>query len=349
MLYPKRGVSDLTRFTPGEVQAKYGLTPRQYPDYAALRGDPSDNLPGHPGRRGEDGGEVGARVRLARRDRRQGRHRPRQGRRRAAREPRQRRAQPAADRTRPRRRPLDLGVDDLARAQWDRDEVHALFDDLQFKVLRERLFATVAAAEPEADQGFDVAATRLGPDEVAHWLDAHARDGNRVGVAFRGDWRRGTGTLAGIALATARRRGRLPGARAADAHRRGGDRRLAGRSGRARRRRTTSRGHCSRCASTAGRLPASPATPNWPATCSSPTSARSTWPTWRCATCTANCAATSRTPASSPSTAVWTSPTTRSPTPRRSARLPCATWPTPSTPTWTRAARPDCSPTSNCR
>lgn len=28
---------------------KYGLTPSQYPDFAALRGDPSDNLPGIPG------------------------------------------------------------------------------------------------------------------------------------------------------------------------------------------------------------------------------------------------------------------------------------------------------------
>ncbi len=49
VLYPKRGVSELTRFTPEEVEAKYGLTPLQYPDYAALRGDPSDNLPGIPG------------------------------------------------------------------------------------------------------------------------------------------------------------------------------------------------------------------------------------------------------------------------------------------------------------
>ena len=49
VLYPKRGVSELTRFTPEEVEAKYGLTPQQYPDYAALRGDPSDNLPGIPG------------------------------------------------------------------------------------------------------------------------------------------------------------------------------------------------------------------------------------------------------------------------------------------------------------
>jgi len=31
------------------VQNKYGLTPTQYPDFAALRGDPSDNLPGIPG------------------------------------------------------------------------------------------------------------------------------------------------------------------------------------------------------------------------------------------------------------------------------------------------------------
>ena len=49
VLYPQRGVSELTRFTPEEVEAKYGLTPLQYPDYAALRGDPSDNLPGIPG------------------------------------------------------------------------------------------------------------------------------------------------------------------------------------------------------------------------------------------------------------------------------------------------------------
>lgn len=39
----------LTRYTPDAVQEKYGLTPAQYPDFAALRGDPSDNLPGIPG------------------------------------------------------------------------------------------------------------------------------------------------------------------------------------------------------------------------------------------------------------------------------------------------------------
>ena len=48
VLYPMKGVSVIHRFTPQAVQDKYGLTPAQYPDFAALRGDPSDNLPSIP-------------------------------------------------------------------------------------------------------------------------------------------------------------------------------------------------------------------------------------------------------------------------------------------------------------
>lgn len=49
VLYPKRGVSELTRMTPAAVLEKYSMSPAQYPDFAALRGDPSDNLPSVPG------------------------------------------------------------------------------------------------------------------------------------------------------------------------------------------------------------------------------------------------------------------------------------------------------------
>lgn len=49
VLYPKRGVSEMARMTPDAVQEKYGMSPDQYPDFAALRGDPSDNLPSVPG------------------------------------------------------------------------------------------------------------------------------------------------------------------------------------------------------------------------------------------------------------------------------------------------------------
>ena len=48
VLYARKGVSDIARMTPAEVLEKYELTPEQYPDFAALRGDPSDNLPSVP-------------------------------------------------------------------------------------------------------------------------------------------------------------------------------------------------------------------------------------------------------------------------------------------------------------
>ena len=49
VLYTLKGVSELHRFTPDAVEEKYGVTPTQYPDLAALRGDTSDNMPGVPG------------------------------------------------------------------------------------------------------------------------------------------------------------------------------------------------------------------------------------------------------------------------------------------------------------
>lgn len=49
VLYPKKGVSDLARMTPAAVIEKYGMSPASYPEFAALRGDPSDNLPSVPG------------------------------------------------------------------------------------------------------------------------------------------------------------------------------------------------------------------------------------------------------------------------------------------------------------
>ena len=49
ILQPVRGVSELTRIGPAEVRERYGVEPRQVVDFIALRGDPSDRLPGAPG------------------------------------------------------------------------------------------------------------------------------------------------------------------------------------------------------------------------------------------------------------------------------------------------------------
>jgi 5'-3' exonuclease len=49
VLYPVSGVSTLTEVNEAEVTRRYGIPGRAYADYAILRGDPSDNLPGVPG------------------------------------------------------------------------------------------------------------------------------------------------------------------------------------------------------------------------------------------------------------------------------------------------------------
>ena len=49
VLYNKRGVSDYALYNEAGILERTGVTPAQYADYAALRGDPSDNLAGIPG------------------------------------------------------------------------------------------------------------------------------------------------------------------------------------------------------------------------------------------------------------------------------------------------------------
>jgi DNA polymerase-1 len=202
VLYPKRGVSDLARIDPAEVNTRYGLTPAQYPDFAALRGDPSDNLPSIPGVGEKTAAkwvrEFGSLDALTDRvDEVKGK---------AGDALRANLANVLLNRQLTelvRAVPLELAPDDLAVRSWDRDAVHRLFDELEFRVLRERLFATLSTAEPEAEEGFEVQGGALAPGELADWLTEYARDGRRVGLAFRGrlgNW--AARDVDGIALTT---------------------------------------------------------------------------------------------------------------------------------------------------
>ncbi len=200
VLYPRRGVSDMTRFTPEEVQDKYGLTPAQYPDFAALRGDPSDNLPGIPGvgektaakwvrefgslgelvdRVDEIPGKTGDALRASLSSVLQNR----------------RLTQLVRD--------VELTIDpiDLVAQPYDREAVHEIFDNLQFKVLRERLLETFEQADETSTEGFDVSGVRLATGAVAGWLAIHAA--GTVGLSLRGRWAPGGGDVSTIAVADA--------------------------------------------------------------------------------------------------------------------------------------------------
>jgi DNA polymerase-1 len=200
VLYPRRGVSDLVRTTPEVVAEKYGVPPERYRELAALVGETSDNLPGVPGVGPKTAAKWltaydGLEGLVARVDEIKGK---------------------AGDSLREHLGdvlrnhqinkltcdvPLDVGPTDLNLGQWDRDEIHTLFDTLQFRVLRERLYQSLSAVEPEADQGFDVEVATPGPGELAGWLAEHAAGPDRLGLAVNGTWGRGTGELTGLAVA----------------------------------------------------------------------------------------------------------------------------------------------------
>ncbi|MFF4139798.1 DNA polymerase I [Streptomyces sp. NPDC001698] len=205
VLYPTKGVSELTRFTPEKVIEKYGLTPAQYPDFAALRGDPSDNLPGIPGVGEKTAAkwinQFGSFAQLVER----------------VEEVKGKAGQNLRDhlesvklnrRLTELERSVELpkAVTDLARTPYDRKAVAMVLDTLEIRnpSLRERLFAVDPGAEeaettPITTDGVQLDGTVLGTGELAGWLAEH---GTQVlGVATVDTWALGAGSVAEIALA----------------------------------------------------------------------------------------------------------------------------------------------------
>ncbi|WP_110181555.1 DNA polymerase I [Nocardioides solisilvae] len=200
VLYPMRGVSELSRMTPEAVETKYGVPPHRYPELAALVGEDSDNLPGIPG--------VGPKTAakwineydgldnvIAQADRVKGK---------AGENLRAH----LGDVIRNRRLnalvcdlALDLAPDDLLRRPWDRQEVHTLFDGLEFRVLRDRLFESLTSEEDVDGEGFDLTGVVLEAGALAPWLREHAA--GTVGLHVRGAWGAGTGRVDALALSTA--------------------------------------------------------------------------------------------------------------------------------------------------
>ncbi|CAB4998140.1 PolA DNA polymerase I - 3'-5' exonuclease and polymerase domains [Candidatus Nanopelagicaceae bacterium] len=185
VLYPKRGVSEMARMTPDAVQEKYGMSPEQYPDFAALRGDPSDNLPSIPGvgektaakwvveygsltqllaQAEKVGGKVGESLRAN------------------------------IDNVKRNREltqlihdaPMDFTIDALAWSGVAESDLTSLFEQLEFRTLKDRLkVISVAGAQTPAKKdakssepefslfGSDIDSSVLTFDEVSKKIGAH--------------------------------------------------------------------------------------------------------------------------------------------------------------------------------
>ena len=187
VLYPKRGVSDLARMTPQAVQEKYGMSPEQYPDFAALRGDPSDNLPSVPGV-GEKtaakwiveygslhelianidklGGKVGQSLRDSINDVIRNREL----------------TQLVAN------VPLELSIDALAWSGVDESKTNPLFEKLEFKTLKDRmkpilLQGTSQKSEPALELfATEIAEGVISPEEASVRIAQHSGD---IAIAYQ--------------------------------------------------------------------------------------------------------------------------------------------------------------------
>jgi DNA polymerase-1 len=200
VLYNRRGVSDYVLYDEAGIQERTGVHPTKYPEYAALRGDPSDNLPGVPGvgektaaKLMNDYGDIdGIFANLdkltpkLRANLEAGEAQVRSN----------AKATPLV-----RDVPIDCEVDDLRMGGWDADEVHDLFKFLEFRTLWDRLLeavgtATTGEAAPEA-VAFEVTVQPATADAIAALCEADAA----VAVEAAWEGEPGRSAIAGLAFA----------------------------------------------------------------------------------------------------------------------------------------------------
>ncbi len=197
VMMTRRGITDTAVYDEAAVQERYGVPPGRYIDVAALRGDPSDNLPGVPGVGDKTATKLvqtygTAEEVVAHADEQRGKLK-------------ENLLAHGSDVLRNKQLmrlrddvPLPVGVRDLRMGAWDRAEIHRLFDTLEFHPLRERLFATTVETGP-VDAGFEVDARRLAKGELAAWLTG-VPAGQPVALASRLRTSPGKAELTGAGL-----------------------------------------------------------------------------------------------------------------------------------------------------
>ncbi len=206
VLYNRRGVSDYVLYDEAGIFERTGVTPAQYPVYAALRGDPSDNLPGVPGVGEKTAAKlvstygeldaIFANLDAATPKLRESLRVAEEQVRRNA------RATPLI-----RDVPLEVGIDDLRLGAVDVAAVRDLFAFLEFRTLFDRLVAALDVAG-DGTATAPVGARRLaievvavaGPGEAAALLRGSG-PGGALAPAWDGE--PGRSALVGLALAPA--------------------------------------------------------------------------------------------------------------------------------------------------
>src|SRR4051812_10633059 len=203
VLYNRRGVSDYALYDEAGIEERCGVPPKLYTQYASLRGDASDNLPGVPGV-GEKtaaklisnyGGIEGIYEHLDEQT-------PKLKANLAEHEAQVR--SNAEVMVLLRDVPLEIAPDGLRLEPFDQEEVRKLFDFLEFRTLQERLAEAFGAVEGVALPAGEVleaeVATIATPGEAATFLKGLRKGSSPVAIEAAWDGPEGRSPLVGLAL-----------------------------------------------------------------------------------------------------------------------------------------------------
>jgi DNA polymerase-1 len=205
MLYNVRGISETLRYDEEKVTERFGLPPSKYLDYVALKGDPSDNIPGVPGVGEKTASKLvqqfGSIEELIERVEEVTPPKLRD---------KLRDATDQLTRNKDLARfvtdlELDVDIEDLVIHEWDPEAVRRLFNSLEFRSLLERLEDLGRVAKPSVEAA-DLDLREVGEKELAKSLEGSAPRGLAVrGAAGRVDAiavSPGAGQAASASLAT---------------------------------------------------------------------------------------------------------------------------------------------------
>jgi len=177
VLMNRRGVTDMIRYDPAMVVERYGVAPERWTDFAALKGEQADNLPGVPGVGDKTAakllGEYGSIEGIIEHA--------------AELSPKIRKGiEECADQVKLNRKlgrllddvPLETDESLFVRRQWDPETVRKLFTSLEFRTLYQRLMALVPDAEPPEE-------AVIRPSSISRWTSgADIPEADAVAVAW---------------------------------------------------------------------------------------------------------------------------------------------------------------------
>ena len=177
VMFNRKGISDIVRYDEQAVTERYGITPAQYLDFVALKGDTSDNIPGVPGVGDKTAAKLvnqfGSVEELAvHTDMLKGKQKEH--------------VEASADRLGLNKDlaridtglELPVDIDDCVMGEWDTDEVRRLFTSLEFRSLFDRL-QEIGNVKPKVDVA-ELDLREVSADELASIWEGGAPVGVRL-------------------------------------------------------------------------------------------------------------------------------------------------------------------------